>query len=95
MRKLQEYLYNLKNTFKGKGCMCMCVHYLYIFYLEHTYTSTHTDRDSLIYYVENNLYRKLKGKGMNLMNVFINMEFKKCRNSEKIFKIECETLFFI
>ena len=42
MRKLQEYLYNLKNTFKGKSCVCMCVHCLYIFYPEHTHTHTHT-----------------------------------------------------
>ena len=76
-------------------CVCVCIVCIYFILNTHTHMSTHTDRDSLIYYVENNLYRKLKGKGMKIMNVFINKEFKECRNSEKIFKMECETLIFI
>ena len=89
MRKWQEYLHNPKNTFKGKKYMFICVNCLYIPYVKHTHTHIHVHahrhRDNLIYYFENNLYRKLKSKGMKIMNVFVNMEFKECRNSDKTF----------
>jgi len=32
---------------------------------------------------------------MKIMNAFINIEYKECRNSDKIFKMECETLLLI